>query len=356
MKIGNIYKLEEQFFVVLDFDSIDKVYKITFKNLFSGELRTEMFNDSMIEEFCPIILTFKRETKYHYKFDSNGIEYEFIKENINDIIPYLKTNQWPNKKSKPVYIDVYEDNIKVGTTIHLFSKDADKIYYSLNDSEFQVYENDIIITADCILKAYSTKIGYDNSDIATFPFQLHNRTIKIYFSPSRQINNKGVIPEIYPNEKEMMNLLSNRIINNLVDKNVVCYQNNPDLFIKDWLEEGKDKQIDVHFAIHSNASSKHNKKGMETWVHLPTSKTYSFANILYDNLYSIYYDNKNPITNRGVKFANGKIMECNDNYVDFGILLETAYHDNIDDTKWMIDNLDNIANNIANSIIQYFQL
>ena len=50
------------------------------------------------------------------------------------------------------------------------------------------------------------------------------------------------------------------------------------------------------------------------------------------------------------------MMECNDNYVDFGILLETAYHDNIDDTKWMVNNLSMIANNIANSLIQYFQL
>ncbi len=356
MKIGNIYNLDGQFFVVLDFDYIGEVYKITFKFLFSGETRTEIFNEVSLQKLQPLNLTFKRETKYHYKFDYNGIEYEFIKENVNDIITYLKTDKWPNKKCKPVYIDVYPDNIKPGTIIHLFCQDSKNIYYSLDNSEFQLYTNGVTITKNCVVRAYATKVGCDDSDVSSFYFQLYNRTIKIYFSPSRQINNKGIIPEIYPSEMEIMNQLSKKIINNLNNKDVICYQNNPDLFIKDWLADGKEKNIDFHFAIHSNASSQHNKKGIETWIHLPGAKTYSLANMIYNHLYSIYYDNLNLITDRGVKFANGKMMECNDNYVDFGILLETAYHDNIDDTKWMVNNLSMIANNIANSLIQYFQL
>lgn len=356
MQIGNVYNFDGQLFVVLDFDSFGDVYKVTFRLLFSGETRTEMVDQKTLETYQFVQLNFKKETKYHYKFDCNGIEYEFLKENIMDIIDYLKTSIWPNKRCKPVFIDLYEDNIKMGSNIHLFSKDADNIYYSLDDSEFQLYQNEITILQNSVLRSYGTKNGYDQSEITAFHFRIKNRTIKLYFSPSRQLNNKGILPERYSNEMEMMNLLSTKIQTYLKKKDVICYQNNPELLIKDWLQDGKEKNIDFHFALHSNATSLHNKKGPEIWIHQPLSKTYSLATLIYDNLYSIYDDNKNPMTNRGVKYAHGKIMECNDNYVDYGILLETAYHDNIEDINWMVSNLEEIAKNIANSLIQYFQL
>lgn len=100
----------------------------------------------------------------------------------------------------------------------------------------------------------------------------------------------------------------------------------------------------------------HYKKGPEIWIDKNTSKTYSLANKIYDNLYSIYYDNKNSLTNKGVKTANGSIMECNDKYFKYGLLLETAYHDNLEDSKWMVLNLDLIADNITNSLVNYFQI
>jgi N-acetylmuramoyl-L-alanine amidase len=356
MKIGNIYRIDWHLYVVLDFDDLDGIYKVQFKNLNNGALKTEMFEENMLFKYKPMNLLFKKETKYHYKFEENGIEYEFLKENIEDIIDNLINNNWPNKKCLPVHINVYEDNIQPNTYIKLINNDKGKIYYSINNGKYILYKKELLINKNCVIKAYATKEGYDNSDIIKFNFKLKNRIIKIYFSPSRQVNNKGIDQSVYSNEMEMMNLLTDKIINNLKNKNVICYRNNPELLIKDWQKEGKEKNIDFHFALHSNGSSKHNKKGMECWIHLPISKTYSLANILYNNLYSIYYDNKNQITNRGVKFAKGNLMECNDKYFKFGILLEVAYHDNLDDAKWISENIDEIAKNITKTLIEYFQL
>lgn len=356
MKIGNIYKYDENLIAILDYNYFDGVYRVHFRILNTGMIKTEMFEKKMVSELKQIKLKYKRETKYHYKFEENNVEYEFLKEHIEDIIDHLKNNNWPNKKCLPVYINVYEDNIYQGTYIKLMNKNGDKIYYSIDDGEFKLYEEEILINKNCVIKAYATKEKYDNSETVEFNFRLRNRIIKIYFSPSRQVNNKGIDQSIYPNEMEMMNLLTDKIINNLKDKNVICYRNDPDLLIKDWLKEDKRKKIDFHFAIHSNGSFKHNKKGVEAWIHSPTSKTYSLANMLYDNLYDIYYDNKNAITNRGVKFAKGNLMECNDNYLKFGILLEVAYHDNLEDSKWITENIDEIAKSISQTLIKYFQL
>ena len=62
------------------------------------------------------------------------------------------------------------------------------------------------------------------------------------------------------------------------------------------------------------------------------------------------------LANRGVKYAYGSLGEVNPNYVPFGILVEVAHHDYKDDAKWIVDNKEKIGNNIADSILEYFQI
>ena len=268
----------------------------------------------------------------------------------------MKTGVFPKKKSSPVLTNVHPNNIIKGTKVMLYSENYDEIYYSINDSEYTLYEKEIEINEDCTIKAFSKKDGLDDSVKTLFDFKIRNENLKIYFSPSRQINNKGVDPKIYKDEMFMMNKLTDKIIKNLEKYDVVCYRNDPELIIKDWVLDGKEKDIDLHFALHSNGTSNHDKKGVETWIDYPNSKTHSLAKKIQDAVYGIYYDNNNPITNRGVKFARGGLMECNDNILDFGILLEVAYHDNLEDSMWIANNIDKIASTIADTLINYFQL
>lgn len=353
MKIGNIYKVEKRLIILLNIESYENAFKVRFRELLTGIERTEMFKKDQLVEYK---LNFVKETKYHYLFDHNGIKYEFKKINMEDFIDNLKESKWPSKKCKPVYINVFPDNIKAGTKVKLQSKLCEKIFYSIDDSEFVEYKKEIIITKDCNVTAYAIQEGCLKSKIKEFKFKIKNRVIKIYFSPSRQINNKGIKREVYSNERTMMNLLTDKIINKLKKYEVICYRNNPDLFIKDWLQDGINKNIDCHFAIHTNDTSKHDKKGPEIWVDKNTSPTYSIAKLMYKNLYEIYHDNKNDTTYRGIKFAKGRMMECNDEYFKFGFLLELGYHDNEDDCKWMQENIDEIAENLKNTLIEYFQL
>ena len=94
---------------------------------------------------------------------------------------------------------------------------------------------------------------------------------------------------------------------------------------------------------------------MENWIHDAYSETYSLANLIYNNVYSIYYD-KNTFTNRGIKYAKGSLAEVNPAYFKYGIILELAYHDNLDDANWIVENIESIADKIVKSLIEYFQL
>ena len=94
---------------------------------------------------------------------------------------------------------------------------------------------------------------------------------------------------------------------------------------------------------------------METYVDSSSSLGYSFANILYNNLYSIY-PYQNSTTNHGVKYALGGLGEVNPLNISRGVLIEVAYHDNYDDAKWIVDNYEKIGENIASSIISFYQI
>jgi N-acetylmuramoyl-L-alanine amidase len=235
-----------------------------------------------------------------------------------------------------------------------------KIYYTNDDSDPKIngilYSSPIIIEEDSVIKTYAAKEGYEDSEVFTYNCKIKNKNISIYLSPSRQVYNLGIEGSDYTNEMEIMNKVADVVEKVLIESGVKVLRNNPETFIKDWAKESNENNVDLHFAIHSNASADHYKKGMEVWVHEETSKTYSLASLLMDNLYSIYHNKKDPTTYRGVKYAEGYIAEVNPEYVPFGILIEIAYHDNLEDAKWIMSNIESIGKNIANSILQYYQI
>lgn len=94
---------------------------------------------------------------------------------------------------------------------------------------------------------------------------------------------------------------------------------------------------------------------MEIYVDKPTSKCLSIASNIYSGLYDIY-PYRDEISNRGVKYADGSLGEVNDNYIKCGALIEIAYHDNYYDAIWIVNNMEEIAQNIADSILKFYQI
>lgn len=289
-----------------------------------------------------------------------------ITASYEDYINYSKTSEVnftinPKETLKPVYTNYNPDLIKSGTKIKLLSPDSDAtIYYTLDGTDpnetSNKYEKEIEITNNMTIKAIAKNDKKNDSEISEFNFKVGTKNnLKVYLSASNQSNNLGVSEVGYTNEKKEMNDLTDRIEKVLKEYGVKTYRNE---FgdINRWTADSTYLGVDLHLAIHSNASEEHTSYGIETWVQNGTSKMYSLAQNIQNNLFNIYYNKDDALANHGVKYANGSLAEVNPSYTPVGILIEVAHHDYNDDAKWIMENKDKIARNIAETILKYYNI
>ena len=298
---------------------------------------------------------FKKSASYKVKIVASYYDY----------LDYSKTNEINftiNEKEtlRPVYVDKNYDYLKSGTTLHLLSPNKDtEIYYTTDGSDpskdSKKYEDGILINSNVTIKAINIKDKYNDSSISTFNVKVGNKgKYRVYLSPSNQSANLGVSEVGFTTEANEMNDLTNYIEKRLKDNDIIVYRNEKSGNINRWTQDSTYLGVDLHLAIHSNASEDHTSYGIETWVDSSDAKMYSLAWNIQNSLYNIYYKNDDEVANRGVKYAKGSLGEVNPNYTPCGILIEVAHHDYSDDAKWIMDNKEKIANAIADTILEYF--
>lgn len=266
------------------------------------------------------------------------------------------------QQHKPVYISNNWKYVKKGSKITLECRDEDaKIYYTLDGKSPEsfgiLYDGPITIDKSVTLKTVAVSDDKYNSEVKTYNINVGTKTdLKVYLSPSNQYGNLGVSSVGYTNEMAEMNDLTDYIEERLKAYGVKVYRNSPSGNINLWLKQSNYYGVDLHIAIHSNASTNHDNYGIETWVHSESSNTFSLANIIQDNLSTIYPYKDRTNYDRGVKYANGALGEVNDNYLPFGILVEVAHHDDEQDADWIMQNKKLMGYNIADSILKYYQI
>ena len=294
---------------------------------------------------------FMKDNKYTFKIKASYLDYTSyskettvnfqMKEKATLLPTYINSN--PNYIKENSYLTISNPN------------EGGTIYYTLDGSDpnenSSIYKEPIQIKNNMTLKTIVKEDKYYDSVISTFSLNVENKTgYKVYLSPSNQTGNLGVKSVGFTNEEKEMNDLSNYIEKRLKENNVKVYRNNPNGNINLWVADSRYYGADLHIAIHSNASTDHTSKGVETWINEQTSNTYSLANMIQNDLLNIYYDKENG--NRGVKYSNGALGETR--MPKFGILVEVAHHDYEEDAKWIMDNKELIGNTIADSILKYF--
>ena len=281
-----------------------------------------------------------------------------------DYTDYTKTSSVEfemNEKDtlKPVYINTYHKFVKPGSYITLSNPNKDgTIFYTINGSDPSIsgikYDTPIYVRKNMTIKTVITEPKKNNSIINEFEVNIGKKEkYSVYLSPSNQDGNYGISSVGYTNEKTEMNDITNYIEKRLKANNVKVYRNSPYGNINLWTADSRYYGVDLHLAIHSNASINHNIFGIETWINEQSSKTYSLANLIQDSLINVYYTNEEG-SNRGVKYANGAMGEVHESFVPFGILLEIAHHDYEKDATWIMQNKELIANTITDTILKYF--
>ncbi len=295
------------------------------------------------------------EKNYYFEIEAAYLDYEEISEKTG-----VEAYVGKKETTDPVYTSHHPDFIKSGTKITLNTRTPGAIiYYTLDGSEpnesSMVYKTPIIIQDDTLIKTKAISNRRYDSETNTYDFKIGEKDLVVYLSPSNQSWNHGNLEAGYTTEMQEMNKLANILEQILKENGVIVYKNKSSNDINTHLRESNYVKSDLHLAIHSNASSTGEAKGIEIYVDKPTSKSLSIATNLYQNLYQIYPNKNDPSTNRGVKYANGSLGEANDDFIPCGTLIEIAYHDNLEDAKWILNYREEIAKNIANSILSYYR-
>lgn len=164
----------------------------------------------------------------------------------------------------------------------------------------------------------------------------------VYLSPSMQENNIGA--GNYGTEEKRMNQVADVVEKVLIDYGVKVYRNKPEWTLQQAVKDSNSKKPDLHFAIHSNAGG---GRGGEVFAYSPGGEGEKAARAIYSELEPL-----TPTSDRGVKF-NPKLYELNSTNVP-AALVEIAFHDNADDAKWIIDNIEGIGIALAKGVLRYF--
>lgn len=170
----------------------------------------------------------------------------------------------------------------------------------------------------------------------------------IYLSPSTQEFNQFVTGG---SEEYWMNQITDAMIPYLQQYGIDYYRNTPDMTAGSSLRDSNSKNVDFHLAIHSNASGEAQagrNRGVIVFYYPGSTGGQRMADLLVQNFKQIY-----PLPNQVSAVTTTSLGEVSRTNAP-SVLLEVAFHDNVEDANWITNNIDTIARTIANSVNQYF--
>lgn len=171
----------------------------------------------------------------------------------------------------------------------------------------------------------------------------------VYLSPSTQEYNQYVTGA--GSEEYFMNLIADAMIPYLEQFGINYYRNTPEMTAGSSLRDSNSKNVDFHIAIHSNASGpgqEGRNRGTIVFYYPGSASGQRMADIMVQNMREIY---PLPELVRAVPTTSlGEVTRTSAP----SVLIEVAYHDNVQDANWIQDNIDAIARALADSANEYF--
>lgn len=167
---------------------------------------------------------------------------------------------------------------------------------------------------------------------------------KIYLSPSLQEWNPYVDGG---NEEYYMNLIADAMEPYLRASGIDFTRNSPEMSLRQAINQSNQGNYDLHLAIHSNASpesSAGRNRGVEVYYYPTSRKGQDFAETLATNFSELYPNPERVKTVPTTSLGELRLTRAP------ASLIEVAYHDNIDDARFIRDNINAIARNLAKSV------
>lgn len=173
----------------------------------------------------------------------------------------------------------------------------------------------------------------------------------IYLSPSTQEWNAYVTGS--GSEEYWMNRLADAMIPYLNSSGIRYRRNTPDMTAGSSIRQANQGWYDFYLALHSNASGEGNygnSRGIIAFYYPSSTQGQRAAQIFVNNLRGIY-----PLPDKVVTRATTSLGEVRDSKFP-AVLLEIGYHDNVEDARWIENNITEIARNLVVSLTDYFDI
>ncbi len=171
----------------------------------------------------------------------------------------------------------------------------------------------------------------------------------IYLSPSTQEFNQYFSGG---NEEQYMNLLADVVQRDLERNGINVVRNDPNAPLAAAIEESNLGNFDLHLALHSNASPVElagRLQGTDVYYYPGSIRAKQFADILADNMKDIYPNPRLVKAKSTTELGELQFTKAP------AVLVEVAYHDNPSDELWIKENIDEIGEKIADSVIEYLK-
>ena len=171
----------------------------------------------------------------------------------------------------------------------------------------------------------------------------------LFLSPSVQqynpyINGLG-------SEEYYMNLIADAMEPYLYASGITFTRNNPDDPLSQAIALSNAGNYDFHLALHSNAAPANLSgqiQGPDIYYYSTSTEGKRAAEIFQENLKVIYPDPNLVNTIPNTTLGELRLVKAPSN------LIELAYHDNLEDAMWIINNINVIARTLVLSLTEYF--
>ena len=171
----------------------------------------------------------------------------------------------------------------------------------------------------------------------------------LFLSPSVQqynpyINGLG-------SEEYYMNLIADAMEPYLYASGITFTRNNPDDTLSQAIALSNAGNYDFHLALHSNAAPANLSgqiQGPDIYYYSTSTEGQRAAEIFQENLKVIYPDPNLVNTIPNTTLGELRLVKAPSN------LIELAYHDNLEDAMWIINNINVIARTLVLSLTEYF--
>ena len=166
----------------------------------------------------------------------------------------------------------------------------------------------------------------------------------VFLSPSTQEYN------LYTgggNEEYYANLIADAMVPYLRASGITFSRNNPGGTVINSIADSNAGNYDFHLAIHSNAAPERlsgQLRGPDVYYYRDSTAGRRDAEIIANNLKLIY-----PIPSLATVVPTTTLAELRRTKVP-AVLVEVAYHDNIDDANWIRNNIEAIGRDLALSV------